>query len=201
MDSSSSQPASRAEIIQEETANALLPVSSSLHFRPTEHSYSIFKISQSAEIQTDISTTSDSDESHVSQLDLTAIKLNTSDVTSDEVRVKVWKFLDDLSKSRFESSKTLEILGYRVNLIFWCGLSSLCPEELHLAYPASPFFNIRDQKRKIRRFYLKLEEKFDLLGMPFPPDSLEEFYLHLSNSNNKDHRAYILWDAVKLKRM
>ena len=120
---------------------------------------------------------------------------------SNEVQPKACKFLEDLSKSHFESLKTLEILGFRLDYPFWISLYNLCPEGLHLAYPVSSCFD-HNTNKKLKRLHLKLEENFDLRRLPFLSNRLEEFSLHFSNLTNKDNRADILWDrCVDLKKM
>ena len=201
MGSSSSQPASRAEVIQKETTNTLLPVSSLLHFRPNVH-LPLEKLKQPEEIRVDVFTTSNSEWFHLNEIVSMVIELTSPNATSNEVHWNADIFLLDLSRSHFESLKILEILGFRLDYPFWIGLYHLCREGLHLTCPVSSRFHLGDQMRDIKKLHLKLEENFDLLGLPFLPDRLEEFSLHFSNLRNRNDRAYIPWNGfVDLKKM
>ena len=80
MSSSPSQPASGAEVIQKETTNTLLPVSSLLHFRPNVH-FPLEELKQPTEIRVDVFTISNSKEFHLNEIVSMVIKLTSPNAT------------------------------------------------------------------------------------------------------------------------
>jgi hypothetical protein len=150
-------------------------------------------VTQPAEMQIHVFTTSYFEKIHLSDVVSMAIELSISNSTSEDVHTKAIGFLAELFGNRLVNLKNLKLSGFQLNTLLrssWFVLPHL--DRLVLACSSLDRSKARPCLRQgFKWLHLKLGENFDLNQFPILPISLEVLSMYFSSLKNEYSLTYI----------